>query len=152
MVGSDPDAPAADPIPDDPEERQAVIEQLASQADNDPDAVTHDDLATGVALLSTDDPATRVAAAAALQHLHDRPSLFEPFVEDLVAAVGPYPDDVDGIPAPVEWMGSEAIRGGAGGSAPERPKRPPVSALRGRIRGGNRRRCGAAGVADRGTV
>ena len=120
MVGSDPDAPAADPIPDDPEERQAVIEQLASQADNDPDAVTHDDLATGVALLSTDDPATRVAAAAALQHLHDRPSLFEPFVEDLVAAVG--------------------------------PKRPPVSALRGRIRGGNRRRCGAAGVADRGTV
>ena len=110
MAGSDPDAPAADPIPDDPEERQAVIEQLASQADNDPDAVTHDDLATGVALLSTDDPATRVAAAAALQHLHDRPSLFEPFVEDLVAAVGPYPADVDGIPAPVEWRGSEAIR------------------------------------------
>ena len=110
MTGSDPGAPPADPTSDDPEGRQAAAEQFASQADDDPDSVTHDDLATGVALISTDGPATRVAAAAALQHLHDRPSLFEPFVEDLVAAVRPYPDDVDGIPAPIEWMGSEAIR------------------------------------------
>lgn len=110
MTGSDPDTPPVDPIPDDPADRRGLAEQLASRADDDPDSVTHDDLATVVALLSTDDPATRVAAAEALQHLYDRPSLFEPFVEDLVAAVGPYPDDVDGIPAPVEWMGSEAIR------------------------------------------
>jgi hypothetical protein len=110
MTGSDPDAPPADSIPDDPEERQAFAEQLASRADDDPDSVTHGDLATVVALLSTDDPATRVAAAEVLQHLHDRPSLFEPFVEDLIAAVRPYPNDVDGIPAPIEWMGSAAIR------------------------------------------
>ena len=110
MTGSDPDAPPADPIPDDSADRQALAERLASRADDDPGSITRDHLATVVALLPTGDPATRVAAAEALQHLHGRPSLFEPFAEDLVAAVRPYPDEVDGIPAPIEWMGSEAIR------------------------------------------
>lgn len=110
MTGPDPGASPADPIPDDPAGRQALAEQVASRADEGPDSITRDDLATVVALLSDDDSVTRVAAAEALQHLHDRPSLFEPFAEELLAAVEPYPDDVDGIPAPIEWMGSDAIR------------------------------------------
>lgn len=111
MTGGDPDAPPApDSLPETPAERQALAEQLASRADDAPGSITRDDLATVVVLLSTDDPATRVAAAEALQRCHNRPSLFEPFAEELVAAVRPYPDEVDGIPAPAEWMGSDAIR------------------------------------------
>lgn len=110
MTNADPSAPPAAPIPDDPAGRHALAGQLASRADDDPDSITRDDVATVVALLSGDDPATRVAAAEALQHLYARPSLFEPFVEELLAAVEPYPDDLDGIPAPIEWMGSDAIR------------------------------------------
>jgi len=111
MTGDDPTTPpAADPLPHDPSERRALAEDLASRADDHPDTITTDEVATVVALLPSDDPATRVAAAAALQHLHDRPSLFEPFVTELVACVRPYPDEVDGIPAPVTWMGSDAVR------------------------------------------
>jgi hypothetical protein len=103
-------SPEPDAIPDDASERRALAEQLASRADDDPEAITRDEMATVVALLSEEDPETRVAAAEALQHLFGRPSLFAPFVGDLLDAAGPYPDEVDGIPAPAEWMGSETIR------------------------------------------
>jgi hypothetical protein len=104
------DRPEPNPIPDDRSERQALAERLASRADDDPEAITRDEMATVVALLSVTDPETRVAAAEALQHLYGRPPLFAPFVGDLIDAAGPYPDDVEGIPAPIEWMGSETIR------------------------------------------
>jgi len=108
-VGPD-DPPEPGSIPDDPAERRTLAELLASEADDDPEAIAHTDMAVVVELLSDATPETRVAAAEALQHLYGRPSLFAPFVEDLLDAAGPYPDEVEGIPAPVEWMGSEAIR------------------------------------------
>lgn len=104
------DPPEPDPIPDDPADRRALAEHLASRSDNDPEAITREEVAAVVELLSDDDPETRVAAAEVLQHIYDRPPLFAPFVGDLLDAAGPYPDGVEGIPAPVEWMGSEAIR------------------------------------------
>lgn len=111
MTGVDPDdRPEPDPIPDDDADRRALAEHLASRSDDDPEAITPDEMATAVELVSDDDPETRVAAAETLQHLYERPSLFAPFVGDLIDAAGPYPDDVEGIPAPVEWMGSETIR------------------------------------------
>lgn len=104
------DPPDPGRIPDDAGERRALAERLASVADDDPEAIDHTDMAVVVELLSDANPETRVAAAEALQHLYGRPSLFAPFVGDLLDAAGPYPDEVEGIPAPVEWMGSEAIR------------------------------------------
>lgn len=96
------DRPEPGPIPDDTAERKALAERLASRADDDPEAITRDEMASVVALLSAEGPESRVAAGEALQHLYGRPSLFAPFVGDLIDAAGPYPDDVEGIPAPVE--------------------------------------------------
>ena len=102
--------PDPDPIPDDPAERRALAERLASRSDSEPEAFTREEMATVVALLAGEGPEVQVAAAEALQHLYHRPALFAPVVRDLLDAAGPYPDEVDGIPAPVEWMGSESIR------------------------------------------
>ena len=111
MTGADPDdPPEPGPIPDDTAERRTLAHRLASRADNDPEAIAADEVATVVELVSDDDPETRVVAAEALQHLYERPSIFAPFVGELLDAAGPYPDDVEGIPAPVEWMGAERIR------------------------------------------
>lgn len=110
MTGTDPDnPPEPDPIPDDTAERRALAERLAARSDDDPEAITREEVATVVALLD-DDPETRVAAAEVLQHVYTRPSLVAPFVGDLLDATGPYPEGVEGIPAPVEWMGSAAVR------------------------------------------
>jgi hypothetical protein len=97
-------------LPADSVERVALAERLASSADNDSDAFTREETASVVALLAVEETDARVAAAEAIQHLHDRPSLLEPFVEELLAAAESYPGDVDSIPAPVEWMGSADLR------------------------------------------
>ncbi|MFD1599986.1 hypothetical protein [Halobellus rarus] len=94
----------------DPDDRRALAERLLDRAEDDPESITHEELATIASLLPVDDADGRVAAAEALQHLHDRPELFAPFVEAILAAVEPYPEGVDGIPAPIEWMGSAEIR------------------------------------------
>ena len=97
-------------LPADSDDRRALAERLLDRADDDPESITHEEMATVVSLLSVDDVDGRVAAAETLQHLHDRPDLFAPFVEAILAAVEPYPEGVDGIPAPIEWMGSAEIR------------------------------------------
>ena len=99
-----------DSAPAEASERRALAERLLERAEHAPEAITREEMATVVSLLSAGDADGRVTAAEALQHLHDRPDLFAPFVEGLLAAVEPYPDDVDGIPAPIEWMGSARIR------------------------------------------
>ena len=111
MTGEE-STPSADPasLPADPGERRALAERLLDRADETPDSISREEMGTVVSLLATNDGDGRVAAAETLQHLHDRPELFAPFVDEVLAAVGPYPDDVDGIPAPVEWMGSAEIR------------------------------------------
>lgn len=109
MTGDSSDDPAAEP-PEDPADRRAFAERLASRADADPAAITRGEMATAVELLSDPDPETRVAAAEALQHRYHRPGLFEPFLADLLDAAGPYPENVEGIPAPAAWMGSASIR------------------------------------------
>ncbi|RLM54100.1 hypothetical protein DVK02_11795 [Halobellus sp. Atlit-31R] len=100
----------ADSIPDDPAARRALAEQLATRADERPDTVSREELSRVVALLDSEDAATTVAAAEAIQHLHERPALFGPFVTDLLAASRTYPDDVERIPAPATWMGDDRIR------------------------------------------
>ncbi|MFB6091679.1 MAG: hypothetical protein ABEK02_01570 [Haloquadratum sp.] len=97
-------------IPEDRSSRRSLAERLAARADDDPDGLTRDEMAQIVALVSSDDTETRVDAAEALQHLHERPELFAPFVADILDASATYPDDVDSMPAPVQWMGSPALR------------------------------------------
>ena len=111
MTGGDANGPGESiSLPADTDERRALADRVLDRAEELPDAFTRDDFATVVSLLSTEDSESRVAAAEALQHLHHRPELFAPFVGELLSAVEPYPDEVEGIPAPVEWMGSEEIR------------------------------------------
>ncbi len=83
---------------------------LLERADDDPGGLTTEDVGTAVSLLSTDDPEVRVTAAEVLQHAYDRPALFEPFVPELVAASAAYPDAVEGIPSPQQWMASDSVR------------------------------------------
>jgi hypothetical protein len=109
MTGDAPDDPAAEP-PEAPADRRAFAERLADRADDDPASISRGEVAAVVELLSDSDPETRVAAAEVLQHLYGRPALLEPFLADLLDAAGPYPEDVEGIPAPAAWMGSASIR------------------------------------------
>ncbi|MFB6090095.1 MAG: hypothetical protein ABEJ97_03470 [Halobellus sp.] len=119
--GSDPDGdatrdvesappPASVPIPDGVEEQRSTASDLLETAEGTPDDFTREEMARIVALLSVDDGEARSTAAKALQHLYDRPSLFAPYLDDLLAAAAAYPDDVDGIPAPAVWLGSPHVR------------------------------------------
>ncbi|MGQ4555404.1 hypothetical protein [Halobellus sp. GM3] len=110
---SDPAREAEDPrTVGDPSDRQALATRLAERAEDDPDAITGDEMGSVVDILTTADvdADTRVAAAEAIQHLRDRPALFEPFVDDLLGVAEAYPDGVEGIPAPIEWMGDPDLR------------------------------------------
>ena len=51
MTGAGPDdRPDPDPIPDDDADRRALAEHLASRSDDDPEAITPDEMATAFAL------------------------------------------------------------------------------------------------------
>ncbi|MFB6251651.1 MAG: hypothetical protein ABEI27_08205 [Halobellus sp.] len=103
-------APEAVDLPDAPEDQRALAAELPDRAESTPQEVTHDDIATIVALLSTEDSEARSSAAKALQHLYNQPDLFVPYVGELLSAAAAYPEDVEGIPAPAVWLGSPQVR------------------------------------------
>jgi len=108
--GGEPPSPASVAVPESVDEQRSLAEEILETAEQAPDDVGHEGMAEIVALLSVDDADARSTAAKALQHLYDRPALFEPYVDDLVAAAAAYPDDVEGIPAPAVWLGSPHAR------------------------------------------
>ncbi|GAB3411891.1 hypothetical protein GCM10027435_04080 [Haloparvum alkalitolerans] len=83
---------------------------LRERAEADPSGITTEEMGTAVSLLACEDPEVRVTAAEVLQHVFDRPALFEPFVPELVEASATYPDEVEGIPSPQQWMASDRLR------------------------------------------
>lgn len=97
-------------LPEDDNARRAFAQELASQSDDKPDSITNEEMSQLVALLRVSDVETRVHAAEALQHLYDRPSLFESVITELVEVGATYPENVDSIPAPQSMMSSPEIR------------------------------------------
>lgn len=97
-------------IPEDTDSQRALAQELASRSDDRPESMTGNEMEQLVALLRTSDIETRVQAAEALQHLYDRPALFEPVISELVGISDTYPDTVDGIPSPQSMMNSPETR------------------------------------------
>lgn len=97
-------------LPETDDERAALAQELASRSDDRPESITSEEMEQLVALLRVPGPETRVQAAEALQHLYDRPALFEPATAELVDIGDTYPETVDGIPSPQEMMSSPEVR------------------------------------------
>lgn len=97
-------------LPEDNDARRTLAQELVSQSDDRPESVTDKEMSQLVALLRVPDVETRVQAAEALQHLYDRPTLFEPVIAELVKVGNTYPENVNGIPAPQSMMNSPELR------------------------------------------
>lgn len=97
-------------LPEDDDARRMLAQELASQSDDRPESITDEEMMQLVALLHVPDATTRVQAGEALQHLYDRPVLFEPVIAELVEIGDTYPETVDGIPSPELMMSSKEIR------------------------------------------
>jgi len=97
-------------LPEDDDARRKLAQELASQSDDQPECITDEEMSQLVALLRVSDVETRVQAAEALQHLYDRPAVFETVIAELVEFGDTYPEHVDGIPAPQSMMSSPELR------------------------------------------
>lgn len=97
-------------LPEEDDARRRLAKKLASQSDDRPESITDEEMSQLVALLRVSDVDTRVQAAEALQHLYDRPALFEPVIAELVEIGDTYPENVDSIPAPESMMSSPELR------------------------------------------
>jgi hypothetical protein len=97
-------------IPENGESRLAMAQDLSSRSDERPESITSDDMEQLVELLRVSNVETRAYAAEALQHLYDRPELFESVIPELVEIGDTYPETVDGIPSPQSMMNSPEIR------------------------------------------
>lgn len=97
-------------LPEDDDARRILAQELASQSDDRPESITNKEMSQLVALLRVSDVETRVQAAEALQHLYDRPALFETVIVELVEIGDTYPENVDDIPAPQSMMSSPELR------------------------------------------
>lgn len=84
-------------------------EKLLSQAKDDPQSITSDEMREIVALIQTETPDTQLLGAEALQHLYIRPDLFDPHLSNLLSDPKGYPADVE-IPSPQSMMTSTEIR------------------------------------------
>lgn len=97
-------------LPEDDEARRTLSRELVSRSDDQPEHITDEEMAQLVALLRVSDSETRVQAAEALQHLYERPALFEPVLTDLVELGDTYPETVDEIPSLQSTVNSSDIR------------------------------------------
>lgn len=97
-------------IPDNHDSRHALAQELSSRSDDQPDSITCDEMEQLVALLRVPNVETRIQAAEALQHLYDRPELFESVITELVEIGDTYPETVNGIPSPQSMMHSPELR------------------------------------------
>lgn len=97
-------------IPENDDSRRVLAKELSSRSDDRPESITSDEMEQLVALLRVPNVETRAQAAEALQHLYDRPELFESVIAELVEIGDTYPETIDGIPSPQSMMNSPEIR------------------------------------------
>jgi hypothetical protein len=97
-------------IPENDDSRRAMAQELSSRSDERPESIRSDEMEQLVALLRVSNVETRAQAAEALQHLYDRPEIFESVIAELVEIGDTYPEAVDGIPSPQSMMNSPEIR------------------------------------------